>query len=156
MWLGWLTDDLEQVPARPVGTGTGPDPSTCRLLVAGPEEGAVRAVLDAAREAFDLTTRPGPDPDMALSPDGEYVYAYFREPDRPVWDGCFYVGKGVGTRWTQHVSGRARARTAPPETEKEQLIDEWVRTRRSASSRELRNRDLVRLAEHRLVRLLGR
>lgn len=156
MWLGWLTDDLERVEPCPVGTGAGPDPSTCRLLVAGPEEGAVLAVLDAAREAFELTTRPGPDPDMALSPEGEYVYAYFREPDRPVWDGCFYVGKGVGTRWTQHVSGRARALTAPPETDKERRIDAWVQEQRSAARVPLRNRDLVRLAEHQLVRLLGR
>lgn len=76
----------------PISAGASPELSACRFLAAAPEEGAVRAVLGAAREALRLTARSGPPPDQALSPDGEYVYAYFAYPDRPVWDGCFHVG----------------------------------------------------------------
>lgn len=156
MWIGWLTTELEDAVTLPISAGASPEPSACRFLAAAPEEEAVRAVLGAAREALLLTDRTGPPPDQALSPDGEYVYAYFADPDRPVWDGCFYIGKGVGARWTQHVSGRARFQVPPPETDKERRIDAWVRKQRSDARAPLRNRDLVRRAEHRLIRLLGR
>jgi hypothetical protein len=91
MWIGWLTTALEEAVTLPIGDeALPPEPSACRLLAAAPEQEAVRAVLGAAREALLLTAQSGPPPDQALSPDGEYVYAYFADPDRPVWDGCFY------------------------------------------------------------------
>jgi hypothetical protein len=59
-----------------------------------------------------------------------------------------------GARWTQHVSRRARSEVPRPETDKERRIDAWVREQRSGTPGRLRKRDLVRRAEHRLVRLL--
>ncbi len=101
-----------------------------------------------------MTTHERLDLSQTLRPSGDYVYGYFKEPGTCRWDECFYIGKGVGTRWTQHVSARAGDRIDGPTTEKESHIDAWITAQQSSSPVPLRKVDLVRRAENRLVRII--
>jgi hypothetical protein len=60
MWIGWMTTELEEAVTLPLSAGASPESSACRFLAAAAEEGAVRTVLGAAREALPLTDRSDP------------------------------------------------------------------------------------------------
>ena len=159
MWMGWVTNDLKVRASQPIG---GAEPSGLQnscFLAAADEQCAVDAVLNAVRDV--LKVQDGPALPNLQNPilDGEqYVYGYFENSDEPGGQNCFYIGKGSRDRWLQHVADRA-TRTA-----KERKIDAWIEAQHLGApiahpdGQPLMRpvHDLIQLAQHQLVRLIGR
>ena len=150
-YVGWLDDSCRIHGPFPIGRCSIENSSNNNVyfLTAGVDPEKVSAVLSAAQSICKI--RHGESNDVSLSgvtnPDDHYVYAYF-ENGIPQWHRCFYVGKGVNSRWLSHVKDRLSSTGTPAKTPKERDIDSWIMTQ-PTSKRTLSH------AQNNLVRIIG-
>jgi hypothetical protein len=149
------------------------DPSEILFLAASQNEDELRAALQAVFNiAQQIQVSGGLLPsginatpsgysdaaDQTIPPerDGQevYVYAYTQTPEAalPRWKDCFYIGKGIGNRWLDHVSERLRAMTRghPALTSKQVAIQSWIDQQNPGNPA-----DLPKKAAGSLVRKVG-
>lgn len=160
MEIGYLTlcNGHAQIEIVSRDGGTVPDPTTTVFLAASEEEGVLLAVMNAVAEMhhFTKTEDPLSFGNFSQNPQDYYTYAYFRSPETPRWNECFYVGKGKGMRWTNHVAVQAAKNAPLPRTEKERLIKDWVQQEHTSTPAQvLELGELLSRAESRLVRKVG-
>ncbi len=122
------------------------------FAVNGSNHDEVQAIVYAVACAANAWNPNGPIPvPIAGAAQSDYVYAYF-DHGNPGWAQCFYVGKGRGTRWMQHID-EAHKTPATQRTAKAQRIWHWVANngltnQRPAAMRAAASGTLVRKLYH--------
>jgi hypothetical protein len=124
------------------------------LFVAQDEnEEKLKASLDAAKEAFLIEDINLKNSQFHKDNSAYYTYMYFSEPSLPSMSSVFYVGKGKGSRWTDHIKSRLKKNDLIIPNKKERLIDTWIKS----NSKEIliSSKNVVKKAENSLVRKIS-
>ena len=123
------------------------------LVAQDKDEERLKAALDAGKEAFninDLNLKPFEE---HINKSSYYTYMYFSEPSAPSMKNVFYVGKGKGSRWINHLKSRLKKNDFIIPNKKERLIDDWIKN--SCNENLISSQSIVKKAKNFLVRKIG-
>ena len=124
------------------------------LFVAQDEnEERLKAALDAAKEAFSIEDVNLKKSEYHRNNGAYYTYMYFSEPSLPSMKTVFYVGKGKGSRWTDHIKSRLKKNNLIIPNKKERLIDSWIKNQCNENS--ISSQIILNKAKNFLVRKIG-
>lgn len=125
------------------------------FAAAADDQQLIHQVLDAVASMCGMGP-PAPTPVFQNLPGDYYVYGYFNNLNAPIWNDCFYIGKGTGNRFTEHVGNRGTPNLPHTTSSKEQHIDAWIAAQRNTTTAPLTKQNLIAEAKQQgLVRKLG-
>ena len=128
--------------------------SDSTLFVAQDEnEEKLKAALDAAKEAFRLEDKNLKNSQFHQDNCSHYTYMYFGQPSLPSMRSVFYVGKGKGSRWTDHIKSSLKKNNLITPNQKERFIDAWIKNHLKENPNSSQN--VVKKAENFFVRKIG-
>jgi len=113
----------------------------------------LKAALNAAKEALAIKDSDLKNSKYQNDKSCSYTYMYFKDPSLPSLKSIFYVGKGKGTRWTQHVSDQLNKDISLVTNKKELLINDWIKGQHNEN--EFSSKSIVNKSKNLLVRKIG-
>ena len=116
-------------------------------------EERLKAALDAAEEAFSIEDINLKNSEYHKDKTAYYTYMYFTQPSLPSMKSAFYVGKGKGSRWIDHIKSQLKKNDLIIPNKKELLIDDWIKN--NFKKNLVPSQNILKKAENFLVRKIG-
>jgi hypothetical protein len=154
MYIGYLRDTDGTITCHTTLAESVPlaNANEVFFMAAAPDKEMVAQALGAVQELYNLKT---PGKSSLERDERHYVYAYFKDPEAPTWDNCFYIGMGQRNRWTNHVAERCDPGVRTAKSNKERQIDAWLVKQRNEVGQLSPQEFRLRAVKQGLVRKLG-